>query len=649
MCPQKFYLTTPIYYVNDEPHIGHAYTTILGDAICRFHRMFGDDVFFLTGLDEHGQKVQQAAEKRGKPPLEHCDEMAQRFISLWKKLNIKNDDFIRTTQQRHVDAVVALLQKCHDKGDIYAGTYTGWYCVPDERYFTEKDLGEDKLCPLCGRKTQELSEKNYFFRMSKYQSWLKEYIIANPDFIRPESRKNEILGFLEKPLEDLCISRSKERLSWGIPLPFDKDYVCYVWVDALINYISTIGVISDEAKFNRYWPCDFHLIGKDILTTHSVYWITLLKSLDILPPKGIFAHGWWLIDNSKMSKSVGNVIKPIELIDKYGVDSFRYFLLKGMTPGQDSSFNEELFTTTVNSDLADNLGNVLSRLHKMIKTYFDGVVPAPCAESKDEENLKETAVATIKNVRGFVEELKINLAIDEVMNLLRAINKYIVDKKPWDIFKKGDKESLGTVLYFTAEALRISAALLEPVIPEKIANLFKQLGAADAGQADYDAFFAWGFLKPGTKIGENEILFPKIVFEVKADAAAQTEGVAQQGEAALKSAPAEAENVILIDDFKKVELKTAEVLSAEKVKGADKLLHLKIKVGEETRDLVAGIAQFYEPEKLLGKRIVIVANLKPAKLRGITSQGMLLAAKIDGKLTLVTTDDPVFPSGASIS
>lgn len=648
MCSAKFYITTPIYYVNDEPHIGHAYTTILADVLSRFHRFFGDEVFSLTGLDEHGQKVQQAAQKRGKSPQEHCDEMAQRFIGLWDKLQIKYDDFIRTTQERHIKVVTALLQKCWEKGDIYAGEYIGWYCVPDERYFTEKDLGEDKKCPLCGRATQQLSEKNYFFRMSKYQDWLKNHILTNPDFIQPESRKNEILGFLEKPLEDLCISRSKERLSWGIPLPFDNKYVCYVWIDALINYISAIGAVYDEEKFNKWWPSEYHLIGKDILTTHCVYWPTFLHSIGIAPPKSIFAHGWWLVDETKMSKSLGNVIKPIQLVDKYGLDSFRYFLSKGMTPGQDSSFNEDIFCKTINSDLADNLGNILSRLHKMIKSYFNGKIPAPSKTiSALDNDLKTTALSTIEKVKQLINSLKINFAIEEVMNLLRAVNKYIVEQKPWDIYKSGDMEKLATALYFSTEALRIAAALLQPIIPDKIKNLFAQLGISQEDSCSINSL-NWGFLKPNSEVGESQILFPKVIFEEKDT---------KQGEASDKtpiSQPGipiseEPSNVITIDDFKKVELRTAEVIFAEKVKGADKLLHLKLKVGQTERTIVAGIAQFYEPEKLIGKRIVIVANLKPAKLKGILSQGMLLAAKAEGKLTLITTDNAEFPSGADIS
>ncbi len=648
MCSKKFYLTTPIYYVNDEPHIGHAYTTILGDVICRFQRMFGNDVFYLTGLDEHGQKVQQAAAKRGKDPLTHCDEMALRFLSLWDKLRIKYDDFIRTTQERHTKVVIKLLQNCYEKGDIYEGNYIGWYCVPDERYFTEKDLNEDKTCPLCGRATQQLSEKNYFFRMSKYQDWLKNHIKLNPDFIKPESRKNEILGFLEKPLEDLCISRSKERLSWGIPLPFDKDYVCYVWIDALINYISTAGATSDEEKFKRLWPADYHLIGKDILTTHCVYWPTFLHSVGIEPPKTIFAHGWWLVDETKMSKSLGNVIKPIELVDKYGLDSFRYFLMKGMTPGQDSSFNEDLFCKTINSDLADNLGNLLSRLHKMIITYFEGIIPKPEKETDSEIQLKSFSIETVQKVKQHIEQLKVNLALEEIMNLFRAINKYIVDQKPWDIAKNGDKERLSAVLYYATESLRIGATLLFPVIPLKTDSLFNQLGLG-SDSLNSNRLFEWGFLKPGIKLLESSILFPKVIFEPKPPQEAPE----------VKSAPVRDEKpelknedmsgVITIEDFKKVELKTAEVLTAEKVKGADKLLHLTIKVGEAERSLVAGIAKFYEPEALIGKRIIIVSNLKPAKLRGILSEGMLLAAKSGETLTLLTTDNKEFPSGAPIS
>jgi len=645
MDEKTFYLTTPIYYVNDEPHIGHAYTTILGDVITRFHRIFGYDVFYLTGLDEHGQKVQQAAQKRNKDPQEHCDEMAQRFIGLWKKLRIEYDDFIRTTQERHIKVVKKLLQACWDNGDIYEGDYVGWYCVPDERYFTEKDLGPEKNCPLCNRPTQQLTEKNYFFRMSKYQDWLKNHIHKNPDFIQPEVRRNEILGFLEKPLEDLCISRSKERLSWGIPLPFDENYVCYVWIDALINYVSAVDATVDEVKFKKWWPANYHLIGKDILTTHCVYWPTFLHSVGIEPPRTIFAHGWWLVEEAKMSKSLGNVIKPIDLVDKYGLDAFRYFLIKVMTLGQDSNFNEELFVKTINSDLANDLGNLLSRLHKMIFSYFDDTIPEPSEPAEKDNQLKSLTCETTEKVRAMIEKLKLNYALEEVLQLVRAVNKYIVEQEPWDLYKRKENKKLGTVLYFATESLRIVACLLKPVMPVKMASLLNQIGILESELKTIERNFRWGGLKPHSKLGKGEILFPRVEFKVEQETSSSQE----VDETPSPKIEGEMEGVITIEDFSKIDLRTAEVLTARRVKGTDKLVHLKIKVGGEERELVAGIAQFYEPEKLIGKRIVIVANLKPVKLKGILSQGMLLAAKSGSKMTLLTVDDPTFPSGASIS
>ncbi|UCC79940.1 MAG: methionine--tRNA ligase [Candidatus Zixiibacteriota bacterium] len=624
----RFYVTTPIYYVNDEPHIGHAYTTILADVLAQLHRVFGDEVFFLTGTDEHGQKLQNAAVKNKREPLDYCDEMVMRFKKTWRKLHIKNDDFIRTTEERHIKVVSEILQRIYDRGEIYSAEYEGWYCVHEERFWTEKDLVEGN-CPDCNRPVTKITEMNYFFKMSKYQNWLVDYIEKNPDFIQPAFRRNEVLGFLKKPLGDLCISRPKARLSWGIELPFDRQYVCYVWFDALINYISAIGYLSDDKKFESWWPA-VHLIGKDILTTHAVYWPCMLKAMDLPQPKTIFAHGWWLVGETKMSKSLGNVVKPLQLADKYGVDAFRYFLMREMTLGQDSTYSEESFISRYNSDLANDLGNLLSRTLKMIQSYTDGKIPAPPGDNSDNE-LARRFEKLIPETREKVATLKLNRAVEDILELVRATNRYIEKNKPWALAKKGEKEKLGRILYNAAETLRLVSLLLSPIMPEKCKVIQDQLGLQD----DTAGNLAWGGLKPGTSIKPGEGLFPRLQ-QPKAEAINMTE---------KEELP---EGVIGFEEFGKVKMRTARVLEAEKVPKADKLLKLQIDLGSEKRQIVAGIAEYYTPEDMIGKNLVVVSNLKPAKIRGVDSNGMLLAATHGKKLVLVTTDHDIDP-GAEIS
>ena len=494
---KTFYITTPIYYVNDIPHIGHAYTTILADVISRYQKQIGNDSFFLTGVDEHGQKVQEAAKKRGVNPLQHCDEMAKRFTSLWQKLHISNDDFIRTTEQRHQKVVEKILNIVNDAGDIYADEYEGLYSISEERFITEKESESGQF-----RDIKKLKEKNYFFKMSKYQDQLIHHINDNPKFIQPEHRKNEILGFLKQPLNDLCISRPKSRLDWGIELPFDSNYVTYVWFDALINYITAPGYGEDPQEFQKFWPASMHLIGKDILTTHAVYWPTMLMAAGIKLPKTIFAHGWWLMKDEKMSKSSGNVINPLDLIEDYGVDPVRYYLMREMVLGHDASFSKESFITRYNSDLANDFGNLLSRVSTLINKNYEGIIPNVSDFSPLEIEIQHSSREVVKNFDSHMSNMAINEAIEEALQFVRSINKYFEQSVPWKVVKD-DKISAGTILYTGAEALRIAAVLLSSIMPERIKNLFLVLNTTST---DRD----WGGLKPGTQLGPLTVLFPRI-------------------------------------------------------------------------------------------------------------------------------------------
>lgn len=493
----KFYITTPIYYVNDNPHIGHAYTTILADVFARYHRAAGEDVFFLTGLDEHGQKVQQAAEKRKMLPQAHCDDLAPRFLKLWENLEIRNDDFIRTTETRHTEVVQKALQKVYDAGDIYADEYEGWYSVAEERFITGTEMKSGQF-----REVKKIKEKNWFFRMGKYQPALQDHLKKHPDFIRPAHRRNEVLGFLRQPLGDLCISRPKSRMDWGIELPFDKDYVTYVWFDALLNYVTAPGYGSDEVKFKTWWPASLHLIGKDILTTHAVYWSTMLFALGLPLPEIIFAHGWWMTQQTKMSKSLGNIVNPLDLIDRYGVDAVRYYLMREMVLGQDADFTVESFIKRYNSDLANDFGNLLNRVSGLIGKHFKGQIPIPQREGDQERAVRELSVLTCENVRKRIHELHINEAIEQTLQLVRFVNKYLEQAAPWKV-AKADLDSAGAILYTATEALRISAVLLSPVMPAKTQQVLKILGSEKSSEA-------WGQLRPGTVLPSHEALFPRL-------------------------------------------------------------------------------------------------------------------------------------------
>ena len=625
---ERFYVTTPIYYVNDKPHIGHAYTTILADVLSRFHRAKGDDTFFLTGVDEHGQKVQEAALKKGIEPQQHCDEMVVHFQQAWQKLEITNDFFIRTTDAFHKKVVQQVLQDLYDKDEIYEHEYGGHYCVGCERFYTVKEL-VDGMCPQHLKAPEYIKEKNYFFRMSKYQSWLIDYINSNPDFIKPESRRNEVLGFLKNKLEDLCISRPKSRLKWGIELPFDDRYVTYVWFDALLNYVTAVGYKQNDEKFSKWWPADYHLIGKDIVTTHCVYWPTMLKAIGLPLPKTIFAHGWWLVAETKMSKSLQNIVKPLDLIDAYGVDPVRYFLIRDMVLGQDANFSEEMFIRRYNSDLANDFGNLVSRISTLIRKNFNSEVPAPISVGEEEQSIRRDAETLPARVHAMIDSLALNEAIETTIAFVRSLNRFMEQRAPWKLVKE-DKAAAGTVLYTAAEGLRIAALLLAPVMPGKIATVLRSF-PVNAGQ---EHCFDWGTLQTGRKLESIPPLFPRI--QEKETAPAQSE--------AQKEEP---ESLVTIDDFFKSKLVTARVLEAEKVPDTAKLLKLQIDTGTEKRQIVAGIAEHYQPEELIGKTIVIVANLQPAKIRGLESRGMLLAAKKGKKLSLVTALDEIEP-GASV-
>ena len=634
---KTFYITTPIYYVNDTPHIGHAYTTILADVFTRFHKLAGDQTFFLTGTDEHGQKVQQAADKRGTTPQEHCDIYSLRFKDAWKEINIGFDKFIRTTDPEHIAFVQKMVQALWDKGQIYEKEYEGLYSVGEERFFSEKEL-VNGMDPISGRPVERVTEKNYFFRMSAYQDWLIRYIEANPDFILPDFRRNEVLGFLRQPLTDLCISRPKSRLAWGITLPFDKDFVAYVWVDALFNYMSAV----DGKTFpdgSPVWPADYHLLGKDILTTHAVYWITMLKALDLPLPRHLLAHGWWMMDNARMSKTTGNVVNPMDMKSEYGVDVFRYFLIREMVVGQDASFSRDALVLRMNSELANDVGNGLSRILKLAATGLESrLIPVP-SEGEEEAALRQAAGDAVTATLEKVKALKLSFAIEDTLQLIRAVNRYLEVKAPWKLAKEGEggKQKLNLVLYHAAEALRIGFSLLHPVMPgkmeEALAALGLRTGAAGFGPATSP--LVWGGYGYAEPLGQGVNLFPRV--EAAKPAGAQTpEG--PKGAHGSKGGPAAPP----ADPFSLVHLKVARIDEVEDHPNADSLYVLRLQVGEEARTVCAGLKKHLGKDELRGRKVVMVYNLKPANLRGVESRGMILAAEGEGGKIL-----PVDPEGAA--
>jgi methionyl-tRNA synthetase len=662
---KKFYITTPIYYVNARPHIGHAYTTIACDTIARRHRMLGDDTWFLTGTDEHGQKIERAAQAAGKTPQQFADEVSAEFRTLWQGMGLTPDDFIRTTSERHRQGVQALWRKIRDNGYIYKGTYTGQYCVSDELYV---DAEPGAPCPDCGRPTETVHEENYYFKLSAFQDELIRIYTEQPDFIRPETRRNEVLSFVRGGLRDLSISRST--FSWGIPVPDDPKHVIYVWLDALANYITAIGYASsDTTKFDKYWPADVHMIGKEIVRFHCVYWPAFLLAAGLPLPKSIVAHGWLLFEESKMSKSRGNIVRAETIVDVLGTDALRYFLLREVVFGQDGSFSFDALVQRYNSDLANGLGNLASRTLTMITRYFGGEVPFPsnAATTPHDNSVAEFAKTVIAGAGAWYDQFSFSWALETIWSLIAMVDKYIVENEPWALGEKKDEESrarLATVLYTSAEALRIVTALTHPVMPEATAKIWTQLGLGDISKFDLTQL-QWGQLNLGTKLGEVQAVFPRAdksaiermqkmenvfpqvdkstvkiiqekelvtdvvdVFDHKASPV--NKPVPIEPTTVGKPAPTVPDGKITIDDFAKVELRVAQVKTAERVKGADKLLRIEVDLGTEVRQLVAGIAEAYEPEALIGRKVVIVANLAPRKLRGLESNGMIVAASPDG-------------------
>jgi methionyl-tRNA synthetase len=642
---KKFYITTPIYYINAEPHLGHAYTTMVADAIARSRRLLGEDVFFLTGTDEHGQKVERAAREAGVETREFADRIAAKYRELFTSLNISNDDFIRTTEPRHILAAQAIWRRVRDSGDLYKAAYEGWYCTVDELFVPEGQLVDGRKCPTCGTPVERLSEESYFFRLSKYQDRLLEHYQNHPEFITPDIRRNEMTAFVSSGLRDLSVSRTSFR--WGIPVPDDPAHVMYVWFDALTNYLTAAGFPSDQARLARYWPADVHLMGKEIVRQHTVYWPAFLMSAGLPLPRQVIGHGWWLMNEAKMSKSLGNVVRPQGYVDRFGVDALRYFVLREMVVGQDANFADETFLTRYNSDLANDIGNVVSRVTTMIVRYCDGVVPerTPGSEAALDFALQANASTTIADTMAEAARFDFSAGLRSTWELISAVNKYIVTREPWALAKTpASRPLLEATLYNAADVLRVVAALIEPVMPQSSERIRRMLGSPAESWLDLRP----GTLRSGTRLGPIEPLFPRMEHTVDELRAMSDNGPAKTPAAAAAApnspAPVAGGEKITIDDFMKVDLRVAKVLTAERVPSSRKLIKMTIDVGAEQRTLVAGIAEAYEPETLVGRTVVIVFNLKPAKLMGIESNGMVLAASPDGgKPTLVGFDQEIAP------